>query len=243
MPFPRPHRSRRAARRGDAIGPPGRPLTRTAPSPLVRRSATWIVPSVPVIRETSRKPKTRHSHDRGVRVVVAELRQDRLPRHRRGLEALVAEHHHPLLARARTEHVVALPHVAHRRRRLGRVQVAGIEDGVVGDGRELLREALVQRLRIAAGQVGAAAAVEEQRVAGRRACPSTKKHCEPGVCPGVCTSVIAMSPTSTRRPTRAGRGPSRTQPVTRFTPNASGACTCTFAATSSRPSSRRCLRC
>ena len=49
------------------------------------------------------------------------------------LEALVAEHHHPLVLRAGAEDVVALADLAQRRRRLGGIQVAGVEHGVVGD--------------------------------------------------------------------------------------------------------------
>ncbi len=78
---------------------------------------------------------------------------------------LVPEHHHPLLACARPEDVVRLPDFAERRRRRGRVEVARIEHGVIGDQRELLSEAFVERFGVAAGQVGATAAVEEQRVA------------------------------------------------------------------------------
>lgn len=47
--------------------------------------------------------------------------------------------------------------------------MAGIEDRVVGNDRELAGETLVQRGRIAAGQVGAPTSVEEQRVAGNEA--------------------------------------------------------------------------
>ncbi len=66
---------------------------------------------------------------------------------------------------AGAEHVVRAAHLAQRRRRLGRIQVPGVQHRVVGHDRELLGEALVQRFGIAAGKVGAAAAVEEQRVA------------------------------------------------------------------------------
>src|SRR6478672_7090912 len=77
-----------------------------------------------------------------------------------------AHHHAPLLDGRQAEHVVALARLAHRRRRLGGVHVAGVEDGVVTHGCEALREAVVELVGVAAGQVGPAAAVEEQRVAG-----------------------------------------------------------------------------
>ena len=44
--------------------------------------------------------------------------------------------------------------------------MAGEEDGVVGDLGQLLGERLVERRRVAAGQVGATAALEEEGVAG-----------------------------------------------------------------------------
>ena len=59
--------------------------------------------------------------------------------------------------------------------------------------------------------------------------PSTKKHCEPGVCPGVWMSVIGTAPTVTVSPDEWSTRSESDAPVTRFTPCASSACTCTFA--------------
>src|SRR4051794_3935042 len=54
------------------------------------------------------------------------------------------EHREPLRFRRGLEDVVPLPRLAHRGRRLGGVEVAGIERGVVRDLGQLLGEALVE---------------------------------------------------------------------------------------------------
>ena len=75
-----------------------------------------------------------------------------------------AEHRHPLLDVPGTKDVVALAGIAQAGRRLGRVAVPGVQDGVVSEARQAGGERLVHLLGVAAGKVGAAAAVEEQGV-------------------------------------------------------------------------------
>ena len=117
------------------------------------------------------------------------------------------EHDAPLLDRRQAEHVVALPGLAHRRGRLGGVLVAGVEHRVVGDGGEPLREAVVHLVGVAAGEVGAAAAVEEQRVARDEAAVDEEALAARACGPGVCTSVIGdRRRRSRRRRRRAARG-------------------------------------
>src|SRR5690606_23023179 len=79
------------------------------------------------------------------------------------------EHHQPLLGAARLEHHVAGPGVAHQVRGLDRVLVAREQQGVVGHSGEGAGQRVVQRLGVAAGQVGTAAPIEEERVAGHQA--------------------------------------------------------------------------
>src|SRR5512138_1329472 len=64
----------------------------------------------------------------------------------------------PLALGARAHDLVAPAHRAHAGRGLGGVAVAGEEHGVVGQLRQPLRQAEVHLARIAARQVGAAAA-------------------------------------------------------------------------------------
>src|SRR5215831_18615142 len=77
-----------------------------------------------------------------------------------------AHEHPPLLEAVDAEYVVVPARLAHRRRRLERVQVARVEDRVVRHRREPLGETLVHRVWIGAGQVGPTAALEEEGVAG-----------------------------------------------------------------------------
>ena len=77
---------------------------------------------------------------------------------------LTAEHLQPLLRRGRLEHVVAAADRFHRGTRGLRVPMAGVDDGVRRHRCQPL-QAGVHLLGVAAGEVGAAAPVEEQRVA------------------------------------------------------------------------------
>src|SRR5258706_75408 len=67
---------------------------------------------------------------------------------------------------ADAEHVVALPRLAHGRRRLARVEVTRVEHGGVGHAAEPLREALVHRVGVGTRQVVATAALEAKASAG-----------------------------------------------------------------------------
>ena len=67
--------------------------------------------------------------------------------------------------------------------------MAGEHDRVVGERGEAL-QAVVHRLGVAAGQVGAPAAVEEQRVAGDEAAVDEEALAARACGPGVCTSSI-----------------------------------------------------
>ena len=75
----------------------------------------------------------------------------------------------PLLQGGDAEHVVGGAGVAQGRRRRGGVAVTRVEHGGVGEGGQAAGEALVHRVGVGAGQVGAAAALEEERVAGDQA--------------------------------------------------------------------------
>ena len=98
-----------------------------------------------------------------------------------------------------------------RGRGLGRVEVAGVQDGVVAEPGQAGGQRLVHLLGVAAGEVGPAAAVEEQ-VSPATSRPSTRKHWLPGVWPGVWTSSMATSPTVTTSPLAWATSSSRRHP-------------------------------
>ena len=137
---------------GSGPGTPGSWRAWQRPSPRIRRllaEGSRPYPASKIVWRSSARASFRS-------FAAAPTPTTRPPRSRLGRGAAgallaLAEHHQPLLQRGEPEHVVALPRLAEGRERLGRVEVAGVEERRVGDRRQAPVDAVVESLGVAAG--------------------------------------------------------------------------------------------